>query len=154
MIKEELPQIFKAFKCIDAKNLQYHLMLSIIICGKDTIHAFAPLTLNSLTKTGIYSWAQLSTKAWHQCLISISTCRCTWDYRGQWNWHTTSGFMTRASWQLTWSNRAYTPWGSSYLYMQVTKAVNSTQTCKIQHFISSQYSFIRVCMHMYDGSCI
>lgn len=42
MIKEELPQIFEAFKRIDAKNPRYHPTLSVVICGKRHNARFYP----------------------------------------------------------------------------------------------------------------
>lgn len=42
MIKEELPQIFEAFKRIDPKNARYHPTLSIVICGKRHNARFYP----------------------------------------------------------------------------------------------------------------
>ncbi len=42
MIKEELPQIIEAFKCIDAKNPRYHPTLSVVICGKRHNARFHP----------------------------------------------------------------------------------------------------------------
>jgi len=42
VIKEELPQIFEAFKRIDAKNPKYHPTLSIVICGKRHNARFYP----------------------------------------------------------------------------------------------------------------
>jgi hypothetical protein len=42
VIKEELPQIFEAFKRIDAKNPRYHPTLSIVICGKRHNARFYP----------------------------------------------------------------------------------------------------------------
>ena len=42
MLKEELPQIFEAFKRIDPKNPRYHPTLSIVICGKRHNARFYP----------------------------------------------------------------------------------------------------------------
>jgi len=42
VIKEELPQIFEAFKRIDAKNPRYHPTLSVVICGKRHNARFYP----------------------------------------------------------------------------------------------------------------
>jgi len=42
VIKEELPQIFEVFKHIDAKDPQYHPMLSVVICGKQHNAHFYP----------------------------------------------------------------------------------------------------------------
>ncbi|KAI9461396.1 Piwi-domain-containing protein [Russula earlei] len=42
VIKEELPQIFEAFKRIDPKNPRYHPTLSIVICGKRHNARFYP----------------------------------------------------------------------------------------------------------------
>jgi eukaryotic translation initiation factor 2C len=42
VIKEELPQIFEAFKRIDAKNPKYHPTLSVVICGKRHNARFYP----------------------------------------------------------------------------------------------------------------
>ena len=42
MIKEELPQIFEAFKRIDAKNPRDHPTLSVVICGKRHNARFYP----------------------------------------------------------------------------------------------------------------
>ena len=42
MIKEELPQIFEAFKRIDAKDPWYHPTLSVVICGKQHNARFYP----------------------------------------------------------------------------------------------------------------
>jgi len=47
VIKEELPQIFEAFKRIDAKNPQYHPMRSVVICGKQHNARFYPTATNS-----------------------------------------------------------------------------------------------------------
>jgi eukaryotic translation initiation factor 2C len=42
VLKEELPQIFEAFKRIDAKNPRYRPTLSIVICGKRHNARFYP----------------------------------------------------------------------------------------------------------------
>jgi len=55
VIKEELPQIFKAFKRIDAKDPRYHLTLSIIICGKQHNARFYPTNSEFVDRNG-HTW--------------------------------------------------------------------------------------------------
>jgi hypothetical protein len=52
VIKEELPEIFKAFKRIDPKQPKYHPKLSIIICGKRHHARFYPTTDENADKNG------------------------------------------------------------------------------------------------------
>ncbi|KAI0300639.1 Piwi-domain-containing protein [Multifurca ochricompacta] len=52
VIREELPQIFEAFKRIDAKNPRYHPTLSILICGKRHHARFYPTDSEHADKNG------------------------------------------------------------------------------------------------------
>lgn len=52
VIKEELPQIFEAFKRIDSKNPRYHPTLSIFICGKRHHARFFPTSSEFADKNG------------------------------------------------------------------------------------------------------
>jgi len=52
VIKEELPQIFEAFKRIDAKNAKYHPTLSIVICGKRHNARFYPTDSDFADRNG------------------------------------------------------------------------------------------------------
>jgi eukaryotic translation initiation factor 2C len=52
VIKEELPQIFEAFKRIDPKNPRYHPTLSIFICGKRHNARFFPPNSEFADKNG------------------------------------------------------------------------------------------------------
>ena len=52
VIKEELPQIFEAFKRIDAKNPRYHPTLSVVICGKQHNARFYPTNSEFADRNG------------------------------------------------------------------------------------------------------
>ena len=52
VIKEELPQIYEAFKRIDAKNPKYHPTLSIVICGKRHNARFYPTDSDFADRNG------------------------------------------------------------------------------------------------------
>ena len=52
VIKDELPQIFEAFKRIDSKNPRYHPTLSIFICGKRHHARFFPTSSEFADKNG------------------------------------------------------------------------------------------------------
>jgi eukaryotic translation initiation factor 2C len=52
VLKEELPQIFEAFKRIDPKNPRYHPTLSIFICGKRHNARFFPPNSEFADKNG------------------------------------------------------------------------------------------------------
>ncbi|KAI0313100.1 Piwi-domain-containing protein [Amylostereum chailletii] len=52
VLREELPQIFEAFKRIDPQNPRYHPTLSIVICGKRHHARFYPTSDENADKNG------------------------------------------------------------------------------------------------------